>query len=49
VLDAEDLRPLRADIAVRLGRLAGVLEQGSVVAGRTHNSLEPALNELTAV
>ena len=49
VLDAEDLRPLRADIALRLERLAGVLEQGSVVAGRTRDSMEPALSELTAI
>jgi hypothetical protein len=49
VLDAEDLRPLRADIAMRLERLAGVLEQGSVVAGRTRDSMDPALVELTAI
>jgi hypothetical protein len=49
VLDGGDLRPLRADIALRLERLAGVLEQGSVVAGRTRDSMEPALIELTAI
>jgi hypothetical protein len=49
LLEVEDLRPLRADIAVRLERLAGVLEQGSVVAGRTRDSMEPALTELTAI
>jgi hypothetical protein len=49
VLDTEDLRPLRADIASRLERLGGVLEQGSVVAGRTRDSLEPALMELTVI
>ena len=49
VLEVEDLRPLRADIALRLERLAGVLEQGSVVAGRTRDSMDPALVELTAI
>lgn len=49
VLDGEDLRPLRADIASRLERLAGVLDQGAVVAGRTRDSMEPALIELTAI
>jgi hypothetical protein len=49
VLQVEDLRPLRADIAMRLERLAGILDQGSVVAGRTRDSMEPALNELTAI
>jgi hypothetical protein len=49
VLEVEDLRPLRADIASRLDRLSGVLEQGAVVAGRTRDSIEPALVELTAV
>jgi hypothetical protein len=49
VLDVEDLRPLRADIASRLGRLSGVLEQGAVVAGRTRDAIEPALVELTVV
>ena len=49
VLDIEHLRPLRADIASRFERLAGVLEQGSVVASRTRDSMEPALIELTVV
>jgi hypothetical protein len=35
--------PLRADVSSRLGRLAGVLDQGSVVAGRSRAALaEPA-------
>jgi hypothetical protein len=49
VLDGQDLRPLRADIALRFERLAGILEQGSVVAGRTRDAMEPALIELTAI
>jgi hypothetical protein len=49
VLDVEDLRPLRADIASRLERLAGVLDQGAIVASRTRDSMEPALIELTAI
>jgi hypothetical protein len=47
--DTEDLRPLRAEIAAQLERLAGVLEQGAVVCTRTRNSIEPALTELTAI
>ncbi|HET6549608.1 MAG TPA: hypothetical protein VFG79_14180 [Solirubrobacter sp.] len=49
VLPTDDLRPLRADVAAQLERLAGVLAQGSIAAGQAQASLEPALTELRAI
>src|SRR4051794_29838861 len=49
VLPSEDLRPHRAEIAVQLERLAGVLDQGSFAAGRALTAAEPVLDELRAI
>ncbi len=48
-LAADDRRPRRADVALQLERLAGVLEHGSLVSRRAQASLEPVLHELTAI
>jgi hypothetical protein len=45
----ESLRAERADIALQLERLAGVLEQGSLACTRARDSIEPVLIELTAI
>ena len=49
VLATEDLRPRRADVALQLERLAGVLEQGSRACANARDSIEPVLTELTAI
>jgi hypothetical protein len=49
VLATEDLRAHRADIALHLERLAGVLEQGSGACTKARGSIEPVLNELTVI
>jgi len=49
VLPSEDLRPHRAEIALQLGRLAGVLDQGSFACGRALTATEPVLDELRAI
>jgi hypothetical protein len=49
VLTTEDLRPLRADVSFRMGRLAGMLEQCSLECAAARDALEPATAELTAV
>jgi hypothetical protein len=49
VLCDEDLRPQRAEIAQRLERLAGVLDQGSFACGHVRASIEPVEDELRAV
>jgi len=45
----DDLRPRRADVALQLERLAGVLEQSSLVSRQAQESIEPVLDELTAI
>jgi hypothetical protein len=49
VLPIEDLRPHRADVALHLERLAGVLEQCSLTCAQARDSIEPVLSELTAI
>jgi hypothetical protein len=49
VLAIDDLRPQRADIALQLERLTGVLEQGSHASAQARSSLQPVLDELTVV
>jgi hypothetical protein len=49
VLTAEDLRPLRADVSLRMERLAGILEQCSLERAAAREALDPAADELTAV
>ena len=49
VLANENLRADRADVALQMERLAGVLEQSSLACARARDSLEPVLNELTAI
>jgi hypothetical protein len=49
VLATESLRAQRADVALQLERLAGVLEKGSLACTRAHDSLGPVLAELTAI
>jgi hypothetical protein len=49
VLTAEDLRPLRADVSLRMERLAGILEQCSLECAAAREALDPAADELTAV
>jgi hypothetical protein len=49
VLPDEDLRAQRAEIALHLERLAGVLEQASRVSTSARGSIEPVLAELTVV
>jgi hypothetical protein len=49
VLTTEDLRPLRADVSLRMERLAGILRQGAFESAAAREALEPAADELTAV
>jgi len=49
VLPSEDLRPQRAEIAMALERLAGVLDQGSFACGRALTATEPVQDELRAI
>ena len=49
MLANEDLRAHRADVALQLGRLAGVLEQASPRFANARDSIEPVLTELTAI
>jgi hypothetical protein len=49
VLANDDLRAHRADIALQLGRLAGVLEQASLASAHARDSVEPMSSELTAI
>ena len=49
VLSIDDLRPQRADVALHLERLTGVLEQGSHASAQARGSLEPVLDELTVL
>src|SRR4051812_24673340 len=49
VLTTDDLRPLRADVSLRMERLAGILEQCSLECATAREALEPAAAELTAV
>ena len=49
VLATENLRAHRAEVALHLERLAGVLEQGSLACTRARDSIEPVLAELTAI
>jgi hypothetical protein len=49
LLTTEDLRPLRGDVALRMERLAGILEQCSLESAAAREALEPAAAELTAV
>jgi len=46
VLPGEDLRPQRAEIALQLERLAGILEQGSLACESARDSIEPVQDEL---
>jgi hypothetical protein len=45
----DDLRPQRADLALQLQRLTGVLEQASLASAQARRSLQPVLDELTAI
>ncbi|HEX6020517.1 MAG TPA: hypothetical protein VFZ00_00885 [Solirubrobacter sp.] len=49
VLPVEDLRPQRAEIALQLERLAGILEQASQAASSALDSMEPVNDELRAI
>jgi hypothetical protein len=49
VLTTEDLRPLRADVSLRMEQLAGILRQGAFESAAAREALEPAPAELTAV
>jgi len=49
VLTTEDLRPLRADVSLRMERLAGILRQCALESAAAREALEPAAAELTAV
>ena len=49
VLPGDDLRPQRAEIALQLERLAGILEQGSLAAQSALASIEPVNDELRAI
>jgi hypothetical protein len=49
VFALDDSRARRANVALYLGRLAGVLEQGALASGRARASVEPVLEELTTV
>ena len=49
VLVTENLRARRANVALHMERLAGVLEQSSLACTHARNSIEPVLAELTAV
>jgi hypothetical protein len=49
VFAIDDLRPRRADLALQLERLTGVLEQGSQASAQARRSLQPVLDELTVI
>ena len=49
MLPGDDLRPQRAEIALQLERLAGILEQGSLAAQSALASIEPVNDELRAI
>jgi hypothetical protein len=49
VLPADDRRPQRAEIALALERLAGILEQGALASERAQDSIEPVQDELRAI
>jgi hypothetical protein len=49
VLPNEDLRAQRADVALQLERLAGVLEQASQISTSARGAIDPVLAELTVV
>ena len=49
VLPGDDLRPQRADVALALERLAGVLDQGELACERARDSIEPVQDELRAI
>lgn len=49
VRENDDSRAHRADIALQLGRLAGVLEQASFACTNARDSVEPVSTELTAI
>jgi hypothetical protein len=49
VLPGDDLRPQRADVALTLERLAGVLEQGMIASERVRDAIEPVQDELRAI
>jgi hypothetical protein len=49
VFSVDDLRPQRADIALHLERLTGILEQGSYASAQARYALQPVLDELTVV
>ena len=46
-LPNEDVRAQRADVAMQLERLAGVLEQASQISTSARGAIEPVLAELT--
>ena len=49
VLTTDDLRPVRADVSLRMERLAGMLRQCSLECAAARDALEPATAELAAV
>src|SRR3954453_12871720 len=49
VLPSEGLRPERAEIALALERLAGVLDQGALACGNALGAIEPVHAELRAI
>jgi hypothetical protein len=49
VLPGEDLRPQRAEIALALERVAGVLDQGSFACGSALAAIEPVADEMRAI
>jgi hypothetical protein len=49
VLPGEDLRLQRAEIALALERLAGMLDQTSFACGRARAAIDPVSDELRAI
>jgi hypothetical protein len=49
VLGGDDLRPQRAEVALALERLAGILEQGTLASERARDSIEPVQDELRVI
>jgi hypothetical protein len=49
VLPGDDLRPQRAEIALQLERLAGILGQGALAAQSALDAIEPVNDELRAI
>jgi hypothetical protein len=47
VLVTENLRANRAEVAMQLERLAGMLDQSSLACAKARDSLDPVLTELT--